>query len=131
MNASRRFAVIGTICLAVLGLTLPEDGVDGWVAAGDQAAARGAYTQALSLFEGAARRGLHGGGLPLRMGQVHLAKHRFGQAERLLRQAMADCAATGEAFAWTRLPASLCAPQASLALGDLFRQTARPARRAR
>ena len=126
MNASRRFAVIGTICLAVLGLTLPEDGVDGWVAAGDQAAARGAYTQALSLFEGR-RGGVSMVGAALRMGQVHLAKHRFGQAERLLRQALADCAATGEAFAWTRLPASLCAPQASLALGDLFRQTARPA----
>ncbi|MDP3047448.1 MAG: tetratricopeptide repeat protein [Chloroflexota bacterium] len=127
MSASRRFAVIGIICLAVLGLALPEDGVDGWVAAGDQAAARGGYTQALSLFEGAARRGLYGGGLPLRIGQVHLAKHRFDQAEKSLQQALSDCAAAEEAFAWTRLPASLCAPQASLALGELFRQTARPA----
>ena len=127
MSTSRRFAVMAAICLAVLGLTLPEDGVDSWVAVGDQAAAGGAYIQALSLFEGAARRGFYGGGLTLRIGQVHRAKHRFDQAERSLHQALAECAAAGETAAWIRLPASICAPQASLALGELFRQTARPA----
>jgi tetratricopeptide (TPR) repeat protein len=125
LRTSRRFAIIAAICLAVLGLTLPEDGVDGWVAAGDDAAASGGYTQALSLYEGSARRGSYGGGLSLRIGKVRLAKHRFDQAEKSLRQALAECAAAEEALAWTRQPASLCAPQASLALGELFMATAR------
>jgi hypothetical protein len=59
LRTSRRFAVIVAVivavCLTVLGLTLPEDGVDSWVAAGDEAAASGVYSRALSLFEGAAR----------------------------------------------------------------------------
>lgn len=127
MSASRRLAILGVFCLAVLGLALPDDGADGWVAAGDRAAAAGGYTQALTLFEGAMGRGLYGGGLPLRVGQVHLAKRRFDQAEKWLRQALAECVAADEAFAWTRLPSGWCTPQANLALGDLFRQTARPA----
>jgi Flp pilus assembly protein TadD len=127
LNDARRLAAIAIICLAALGLALPEDGVDGWVAAGDQAAACGAYTQALSLFESAARRGPYGGGLALRMGLVHLEKHRFAQAEESLRLALAACAAAEQASAWTRLPASLCLPQAHLALGELFIGTARPA----
>jgi tetratricopeptide (TPR) repeat protein len=130
LRTSRRFAVIVAVivavCLTVLGLTLPEDGVDSWVAAGDEAAASGVYSRALSLFEGAARRGSYGGGLTLRIGQVHLAKHRFAQAEESIDQALAECRAADEAVAWVRLPASNCAPQAYLALGELFGETARP-----